>query len=225
MAIDPELSDIEAFVAARPEEPVVMLNLLRFQADGGRERYLDYLARAEPKGEAVGAELVYLGLGEDPLIAETGQDWDAVILVRYPSRRAFGQMVLDPGYLPLAELRAGALVESVLQPTTALGGVAPRTLADAFTTSPLQWGLRGDPHVWAAMRERLAGVPVPESADRARLTLAATFNEIVGIDLYSSSEETLHRPELDHGGMSGGMVDLRWWRATGIPLLVDRATR
>lgn len=226
MAIDPELADIEAFVAARPDEPVVMLNLVRFRPDGGRERYLDYLARAEPKAAAVGAEVVYLGLGDDPLVAERGQEWDAVLLVRYPSRRAFGGMTLDPGYQPLAELRASALVESVLQPTSALGAAAaPRTLADAFDHDPHQWGLRGDVHVWSAMRERLAGVPVPEGAHAVRSAYVEAFNAVVGVDLYSSPEETVRRPELDHGGMSGGMVDLRWWRATGIPLLLDRATR
>lgn len=118
MAIDPKVAEREAFVAERPDEPVVMLNLLRFKPDGGRERYADYLAKAQRKADAVGAVIVHFGYGQAPLIAEPGQDWDAVLLVRYPSRRAFGRMVSDPEYLPLAELRAGALVESVLQPTS-----------------------------------------------------------------------------------------------------------
>lgn len=116
MAIDPELAELDAFLTDRQDEPVVMLNLLRFQPDGGRERYAEYLAKAQPHAEAAGAEVVFLGYGEAALIAEAGQDWDAVLLVRYPSRRAFGQMVMDPAYQPLAEIRAGALVESVLQP-------------------------------------------------------------------------------------------------------------
>ena len=41
-------ADIERFLAEEDNQPVVMLNLLRFKADGGRQRYLDYLTMAGP---------------------------------------------------------------------------------------------------------------------------------------------------------------------------------
>lgn len=116
MAIDPSGKGLKAFLEADPEAPVVMLNLLRF-ADGGREQYEEYLRHFSGHAAARGAELLYYGTGDTPLVAEAGQDWDAVLLVRYPSRRSFSEMVADPAYQEGASLRSGALVEAVLQPT------------------------------------------------------------------------------------------------------------
>ena len=65
----------------------------------------------------VGAEVIYHGDGDTPLVAEAGQAWDAVLLVRYPSRRAFSEMVRNPAYQEGTHLRDEALVEAVLQPT------------------------------------------------------------------------------------------------------------
>lgn len=116
MAVNPTGADMKAFLAAGPEQPIVMLNLLRF-ADGGAQRYDEYLAHFTPHAEKVGARVVYFGHGADPIVAEPGQDWDAVLLVAYPSRRAFSDMVRDPSYQRGTHLRTEALVEAVLQPT------------------------------------------------------------------------------------------------------------
>ena len=56
LAIIPEsLSD---FIADDDGRPVVMLNLLRFKPDGGRERYAEYLAAVAPVGARFGVEVV-----------------------------------------------------------------------------------------------------------------------------------------------------------------------
>src|SRR3954468_16385671 len=55
--------------------------------------------------------------GSTTLVAETGQDWDAVLLVRYPSREAFSRMVADPEYQEVTAWRTEALTEAVLQAT------------------------------------------------------------------------------------------------------------
>ncbi len=117
MAINPTGADLKRFLAEAPDEPVVMLNLLRF-AEGGREKYAAYLAHFTEQASALGAQTLYFGEGGTALVAEPGQDWDAVLLVRYPSRRAFSQMVADPDYQAGTHLRTEALVEAVLQPTT-----------------------------------------------------------------------------------------------------------
>lgn len=98
-----------------------MLNLLRFEPDGGRERYLEYLGMAGPLVARHGAKIVYVGDGLAPLAAEPGQDWDAVALVRYPNRRAFADMVADPDYQKADSVRLSALVEAVLQPVRTMG--------------------------------------------------------------------------------------------------------
>jgi uncharacterized protein (DUF1330 family) len=120
VAVNPTGAALKAFVAAAPEQPIVMLNLLRF-VEGGARRYDEYLAHFRPHAEKVGARIVYFGRGSDPLVAEPGQAWDAVLLVSYPSRRAFSDMVRDPSYQTGTRLRTEAVAEAVLQPTLPTG--------------------------------------------------------------------------------------------------------
>ncbi|MCO7218454.1 DUF1330 domain-containing protein [Klenkia sp. PcliD-1-E] len=118
MAIDPRGSDLKRLLAEDPGGPVVMLNLLRF-AEGGRESYDRYAAALkETFLPRYGGEVVYAGDGGTPLVAEEGQAWDVVLLVRYPSREAFSAMVADPEYQQVTHFRSEALTEAVLQPTT-----------------------------------------------------------------------------------------------------------
>ncbi len=117
MAVDPRGSDLKRLLAEDPGGPVVMLNLLRF-AEGGRPSYDRYVAGIAPILARYGAEVVYAGDGSTGLVAESGQLWDAVLLVRYPSREAFSRMVADPEYHPITAWRTEALEEAVLQATT-----------------------------------------------------------------------------------------------------------
>ncbi|MCZ7436705.1 hypothetical protein O7598_09915 [Micromonospora sp. WMMC241] len=61
--------------------------------------------------------LRFAGDGQPALVAEEGQAWDAVLLVRYPSRTAFSRMVAEPEYQEVTRWRSMALEEAVLQPT------------------------------------------------------------------------------------------------------------
>jgi uncharacterized protein (DUF1330 family) len=93
---------------------VVMLNLLRFHPDGGRERYAEYMEAVKSPLEEVGAKVVYWG---DPAAALLGeQSWDSVLLVEYPSRKAFLEMVRSTAYREIEHLRAEALQEGELHP-------------------------------------------------------------------------------------------------------------
>jgi uncharacterized protein (DUF1330 family) len=119
MAVDPRGADLKRFLQEDPGGPVVMLNLLRF-AEGGRESYARYAqALRETFLPRYGGEVLYAGEGGTPLVAEQGQDWDAVLLVRYPSREAFSRMVADQEYQQVTHFRTEALTEAVLQPITA----------------------------------------------------------------------------------------------------------
>ncbi|GAB3953107.1 DUF1330 domain-containing protein [Streptomyces sparsus] len=120
MAVDPSGADLARLVKDESDEPVVMLNLLRFAPDG-RASYEEYSRQARRFLERYGAEVVYAGDGEAALVAEDGQAWDAVLVVRYPSRAAFGRMVADPEYQAITGLRSRALTEAVLQPTVPWG--------------------------------------------------------------------------------------------------------
>ena len=120
MAIDPTRESFQRFLTTAGTEPIVMLNLLRFSDRAGYEAYLRATA---PFLAKVGGEVVYAGLGGEPLVAEAGQAWDAVLLVRYPSREAFAAMVTDAGYREVTKLRAQSLSEAVLQPTITWPGL------------------------------------------------------------------------------------------------------
>ncbi|MFK4808780.1 DUF1330 domain-containing protein [Devosia sp. ZW T5_3] len=113
-------TDIERFLAEDDDQPIIMLNLLRFKADGGRQRYLDYLAMAGPIVARYRAEIIFAGDGATALCAEPGQSWDAVALVRYPNRSTFVDMIADPAYAIADPIRMSALEEAVLQPISTM---------------------------------------------------------------------------------------------------------
>lgn len=117
----PETPNPEGFAAfsERLEEAgaVTMLNLLRFKPEGGRERYLEYGAAVTPLLERAGARVAFLGAGMAlPLIG--AGSWDSVLLVEYPSRQAFLDMIGSPEYQEIAHLRTEALAEGELHPLT-----------------------------------------------------------------------------------------------------------
>jgi uncharacterized protein (DUF1330 family) len=118
--VDPTGQDLKRFLQEDDGNPIVMLNLLRFKPDGGRESYNKYARAIVPFLNDVGGEVVYFGDTGTPLVQpDSNNDWDAVLLVRYPSRQAFSQMVANPDYQAITHLRTEALEAAVLQPTTA----------------------------------------------------------------------------------------------------------
>jgi len=124
MAIDPRGADLKRLLQEDPGGPVVMLNLLRFRPDG-RASYAQYVnALADTFLGRYGAEVLYAGDGSTALVADPGQAWDMVLLVRYPSREAFSRMVADPEYQHVTHLRSEALVEAVLQATVPVTSVS-----------------------------------------------------------------------------------------------------
>jgi len=104
------------------DEPVVMLNLLLYRdqaetgygVDGlsGREAYQEYGRRFAVLHPRFGGEPIWMGQAHHSIIGE--EDWDIVILVRYPTRRQFLAMFDDPEYQEIAPIRAAALADSRL---------------------------------------------------------------------------------------------------------------
>jgi uncharacterized protein (DUF1330 family) len=95
--------------------PVCMVNLLRFQPDGGRESYRAYGAAVRPLLASLGAEVVWQGKADSVVIGDGAEDaWDLVVVVRYPSRSAFLSMISSEAYTEVAVHRRNALVDSRL---------------------------------------------------------------------------------------------------------------
>jgi uncharacterized protein (DUF1330 family) len=95
------------------DEPVDMLNLLKFKA-GGEESYARYgAAFARLIGKfAPGTEVVYGAKCESLLVGT--QEWDQLFIVRYPSMAAFLALTTSQDYEDIAHLRTDALERTVL---------------------------------------------------------------------------------------------------------------
>lgn len=115
MAIKSNDDQFKILAGNTNEEPFVMLNLLKFKKEGGREAYLRYLKESSPFGEGVGAKLDYFGIPKELLNGT--QDWDLLMLIRYPSRKAFLEMINNPGYLKAHEWREKGVERAVLYAT------------------------------------------------------------------------------------------------------------
>jgi uncharacterized protein (DUF1330 family) len=117
-AAEPERLNEDGFAAfsgrAGEEMPVVMLNLLAFKPDGGRQRYEEYGEAVAPLLEKVGGRIVFMGAPAPPLLGDGA--WDLVVLVEYPTRQAFLNMIGSPEYQAIAHLRTEALVRGELHP-------------------------------------------------------------------------------------------------------------
>ncbi|WP_336368622.1 DUF1330 domain-containing protein [Marinobacter sp. C2H3] len=111
------------------DQPVVMLNLLKFREqaayEDGREggsgwaAYKEYGRGALPCLQAVGAELVWSGAPTGTLIGPQGEQWDEVLLVRYPSLDAFMSMIGSDDYKAIVHHRTAAMEDSRLVPMLA----------------------------------------------------------------------------------------------------------
>ncbi len=121
MAVDPTPDEIRRFVAEDDGGPVVMLNLLRFAGEAGRASYGRYSDAVLPFLEAVGGSVVYAGDCSTTVVAADGHEWDALLVVRYPSRQAFLAMVMDPDYQAITHLRTEGLEAAVLEATRPWG--------------------------------------------------------------------------------------------------------
>ncbi len=93
-------------------EPVIMLNLLKFKPEGGAESYARYIHEADRMIQEVGGKIIFLGRLNELL---TGTEcWDVILLVEYPSRKAFLSLSKNPEYYKIYNIREEALDRTVL---------------------------------------------------------------------------------------------------------------
>jgi uncharacterized protein (DUF1330 family) len=132
VSIEPTPAQLERLAAAAESDPgpVLMLNLLRFkeradgidEADGitGVEAYARYGAAVQSHLERVGGRVLLAASPTESVVGPDPGEWDMVLTVQYPSRRAFLEMVSDPGYLQIHAHRTAALADSRLIACTPL---------------------------------------------------------------------------------------------------------
>lgn len=95
-----------------------------------------------------------------------------------------------------------------------------RTIGQLFETEPLQWGLRGDPYLWAEMRNHFSSILLPATVSELEARIEEAFKFLTGHSLAEGREFYVSR--YAHGGMSSGMVSPEFWRNDALPLLRSR---
>jgi uncharacterized protein (DUF1330 family) len=104
-------------IASLPDTgPVVMVNMLTLR---DRAAYMRYSQATMPLIKARGGTVLWAGDGEGVAFGNATTDrWDYVVLVRYPSRAAFLDMMNSPEYAAANEHRAQAVDRHVILATT-----------------------------------------------------------------------------------------------------------
>ena len=119
--IQPEEKQLAEIMRLPNDQPVVMINLLRYrertedEKQTGKERYLEYSKKAMPFLKNSGGEIIYIGLAFPTIIGPQSEAWDHVALVRYPSTTHFLKMIQSKGYPHY--IRSAALADSRLIPS------------------------------------------------------------------------------------------------------------
>lgn len=125
--IGPSREQLQAFAEQADDgEPIVMLNLLRYRprADyaqhpqqtpcSGRDAFKRYAKSSIVCIEAVGGKVLFIGAALATVIGPETEHWDEIFLVRYPSRRAFLDMIASDEYRAISFHRSAALQDSRL---------------------------------------------------------------------------------------------------------------
>ncbi len=117
--INASIEQIKEFATLPLQTPFQMLNLIKYKdhVEGsektGKEQYQEYMQTALPYFQKSKARVLYSGSYQATIIGPAeNQEWDKVLLVEYPSRESFLEMITTEGYP--AKLRALALTDSRL---------------------------------------------------------------------------------------------------------------
>jgi uncharacterized protein (DUF1330 family) len=121
MPITPNPEQFRDLAGAADHGPVVMLNLLKFKARAtsadattGEAAYRAYGDAAVAMIEERGGSVIWAGVADQILIGDPADDWDQVLLVQYPSRAAFLDMISQPSYQEAHRDRESGLERTVV---------------------------------------------------------------------------------------------------------------
>jgi uncharacterized protein (DUF1330 family) len=126
MALYPTPEQIERLLTGPPDQPVVMINLLRFKprADepdhglSGEDAYRRYAELMRPFVESKGGRFLWIGRVDSQVIGTGGEEFHMVGLVEYPSRQMFVAIATDPHVQEIAVHRSAGLESQWLLATT-----------------------------------------------------------------------------------------------------------
>jgi len=125
---EPTATQLEDFRNADQSTPITMVNLLKFreianyedadttgaQPVSGREAYQRYASVALSKIRQNGGSIEYLAPSEQCFVGDQQDDWDQVVIVRYPSRAAYLSGFDSPEYQAAIVHRVAGLEKRML---------------------------------------------------------------------------------------------------------------
>lgn len=97
------------------------------------------------------------------------------------------------------------------------------TLSDLFNPEPDTWGSRGDPYLWAALRDHFSDTPMPTSHGELCGIITEAFEQLTGNRL--GTAENFYLENFAHGGMSSGYICPEWWRNDALPFFKHALAR
>jgi uncharacterized protein (DUF1330 family) len=125
MAIYPTAEQIQTLLAGPADQPVVMVNLLRFKptADGddvrtGEAAYRAYAAAMRKVVEGQGGRFIWVGRVDSVVIGDGEARFDVIGLAEYPSRQKFLEIALSDRVREIGVDRAAGLESQWLIATT-----------------------------------------------------------------------------------------------------------
>jgi uncharacterized protein (DUF1330 family) len=137
--IDPDRAQFEAFKGLDRDQPIEMLNLVKFRNTAaypedhalagsgltGAEAYKNYGRETAPIIARLGAGIVWRGNWQATLIGPGDEVWDEIFIARYPTAHAFLEMVTDPDYRKAVVHRQAAVETSrLIRTSPAKGGAS-----------------------------------------------------------------------------------------------------
>ena len=130
---EPTETQLRKITETDQESSFDMINLIKYRptaiyesaADNaigrsGRKAYQEYGLVAFPKIIGMGGSLVYKGTCDHQFVGDESQNYDDLIIVRYPSRRAYLEMFNSTEYQEAIKHRKAGLEYRVLHESTPL---------------------------------------------------------------------------------------------------------
>ena len=107
--INPTKEQFKALFDLPKDQPVVMVNILKYKKGGGKEAYQRYQANVLPFLKKAKGKLIWMGNSLHTIIGDSADQPHTFMLVEYPSVTNFIEMISDTAYQEIAKDRTMGL--------------------------------------------------------------------------------------------------------------------
>ncbi|MEO1260065.1 MAG: DUF1330 domain-containing protein [Bacteroidota bacterium] len=108
--VNPTKEQFKALMQLPLDQPIVMLNILKYKQGGGKEAYQRYTQNVMPFLKKANGRLIWKGQSLHTVIGDTDDQPDLFMLVEYPSIVNFVDMITSPAYQVVAKDRTMSLI-------------------------------------------------------------------------------------------------------------------